>query len=62
MINNISKKISKNEAEVFYFPNWIDMNHSSQVCINKNNRYLEELNIPSKSKIIYSGSMNQNKE
>ena len=36
------------------------MNNSSQVCINKSNRYLEELNIPSKSKIIlYSGSMNQ---
>ncbi len=60
MINNISKKISKNETEVFYFPNWIEMNNSSQVCINKSNRYLEELNIPSKSKIIlYSGSMNQ---
>ena len=60
MINNIYKKISKYECEVFYFPNWIDMNPSSQIVIPKSNRYLQELNIPSKSKIIlYSGSINQ---
>ena len=60
MIQNISRKISREECEVFYFPNWIEMNQSLEIVSEKRNRYLDELKIPSESKIIlYSGSMNQ---